>query len=66
MNSGGEFKMVQQRIYKLNKGLLGQSSFIPIMFDREFTCLTMSTIHASLIDYRFRILPAPKADPFKR
>lgn len=37
--------------------MTGQSSFIPILFDREYTCLTMSTIHASLIDYRFRMLP---------
>jgi hypothetical protein len=37
--------------------MFGQSSFLPIQFDREYTCLTMTTIHASLIDYRFRMLP---------
>lgn len=50
--------MVQARLYRLNKGLMGQSSFLPVLFDREYTCLTMTTVHASLIDYRFRTLPA--------
>jgi len=49
--------MVQARLFQINKGLFGQSSFLPIQFDREYTCLTMSTIHAALIDYRFRLLP---------
>ena len=49
--------MVQARLYQLNKGLSGQSTFLPILFDREYTCLTMTTLHASLIDYRFRMLP---------
>ena len=60
--SGEQFKMVQARLYRLNKGLLGQSSFIPVLFDREYTCLTMATVHASLIDYRFRMLPQPRRE----
>jgi len=51
------FKMVQARLYRINKGLMGQSSFLPVLFDREYTCLTMTTVHTSLIDYRFRTLP---------
>lgn len=31
-----------------------------MLFDREYTCLTMTTVHASLIDYRFRTLPTKK------
>lgn len=54
--------MVQARLYQINKGLTGVSSFLPILFDREYTCLTMSTVHAALIDYRFRMLPQPKID----
>lgn len=54
---GETFKMVQARLYQINRSLFGQSSFLPILFDREYTCLTMTTIHASLIDYRFRLLP---------
>ena len=61
--------MVQARLYQLNKGLFGQSSFLPILFDREYTCLTMTTLHASLIDYRFRMLPLlnmPQSVPPKK
>ena len=36
---------------------MGQSTFVPLLFDREYTCLTMSSVHTSLIDYRFRLLP---------
>lgn len=39
---------------------MGISSFVPILFDREYTCLTMSTVHQALIDYKFRVLPQPK------
>jgi hypothetical protein len=56
-DAGETFKMVQARLYQINRGMFGQSSFLPILFDREYTCLTMTTIHASLIDYRFRMLP---------
>jgi hypothetical protein len=52
--------MVQARLFQINKGLLGQQSFLPINFDREYTCLTMCTIHSTLIDYRFRQTMAPK------
>lgn len=55
--NGEEFRMVQARLYQLNKGLQGQSSFCPILMDREYTCLTMSTVHASLINYSFRMIP---------
>mmetsp|Transcript_26325 Transcript_26325/g.40179 ORF Transcript_26325/g.40179 Transcript_26325/m.40179 type:complete len:154 (+) Transcript_26325:187-648(+) len=56
-NNGQSFKMVQARLYQINKGLAGVSSFVPIMFDREYTSLTMVTCHSALIDYRFRMLP---------
>ena len=52
-----QFKMVQARLYQINKGLTGVCSFLPISFDREYTCLAMSTIHSTLIDYRFRLVP---------
>ena len=58
--------MVQARLYQINKGLTGVSSFLPILFDREYTCLTMSTIHSALIDYRFRMLPQPKIELSKQ
>ncbi len=38
---------------------------MPILFDREYTCLTMATIHSSLIDYRFRLLPPPKVEQLR-
>lgn len=59
-NNGEQFKMVQARLFQINRSLTGVSSFLPIMFDREYTCLTMSTIHSSLIDYRFRVIPQIK------
>lgn len=65
-NNGEQFKMVQARLYQINKGLTGVSSFLPILFDREYTCLSMSTIHSSLIDYRFRMLPQPKINFSKK
>jgi hypothetical protein len=46
--------MVQARLFQINRGLLGQQSFLPVNFDREYTCLTMTTVHSALIDYRFR------------
>lgn len=52
--------MVQARLYQINRALMGQQSFLPINFDREYTCLTMCTIHSTLIDYRFRQLMIPK------
>ena len=57
--------MVQARLFQINRGLTGVSSFLPILFDREYTCLTMATCHAALIDYRFRMLPQPKIN-FKK
>lgn len=57
LDNGDQFKMVQARLYQLNRSLMGQSTFLPLLFDREYTCLTMSSIHTSLIDYRFRQLP---------
>jgi len=56
--------MVQARLYQINRGLLGQSSFVPILFDREYTCLSMSTVHSALIDYRFRMLPSLKKSQY--
>lgn len=56
--SESNFKMVQARLYQINRGLMGVSSFMPVLFDREYTCLTMTTVHSSLMDYRFRLLPA--------
>lgn len=48
--------MVQARLFQINKALLGQQSFLPVNFDREYTCLTMTTFHTALIDFRFRQL----------
>lgn len=48
--------MVQARLFQVNKALMGQQSFLPVNFDREYTCLTMTTIHTALIDFRFRQL----------
>lgn len=31
------------------------STFVPISFDKEYTCVCVSTIHGSIIDYRFRV-----------
>jgi hypothetical protein len=57
-----QFKMVQARLYQINKSLTGVCSFLPISFDREYTCLAMSTIHSTLIDYRFRMVPQSKVN----
>jgi len=50
-----KFKCVQTRVYQINNLLSGLSTFIPITFDREFTCISVCTIHGSLIDFRFRV-----------
>lgn len=31
------------------------TTYVPISFDREFTSICVSTMHGSLIDYRFRV-----------
>lgn len=53
-NNGDKFKLVQTKTYQLNGHLLGMSNMVPIPFDREFTSLCVTTLHASIIDYRFR------------
>eukprot|EP00347_Sterkiella_histriomuscorum_P005091 403357933 len=53
-NTGDRFKLVQTKIYQINGLMQGMSSMIPISFDREFTCLCVSTLHGSIIDFRFR------------
>lgn len=50
-----KFNLVQTRVFQLNNLLHGQSTFIPLSFDREFTSVCACTIHGSLIDYRFRV-----------
>jgi hypothetical protein len=49
-----KFRCVQTRVFQINKALTGQSTFIPISFDREFTSICVCTLHSSLIDFRFR------------
>ena len=53
--SSMKFKCVQTKLFQINNLLQGVSSFIPMSFDREFTSLCVSTIHGSLIDFRFRV-----------
>jgi len=48
-----KFKCVQTKLYQINKSLQGQSTFIPINFDREYTSLAMATVHSSVIDFKF-------------
>lgn len=49
------FKLVQSKIFQVNKLLTGLSTFCPISFDREYTSLCVCTLHGSIIDYRFRV-----------
>ena len=48
-----KFKCVQTKLFQINKSLQGQSTFVPIAFDREYTSLCMATIHSSVIDFKF-------------
>ena len=48
-----KFKCVQTKLFQINKSLQGQSTFIPINFDREYTSLAMATVHSSVIDFKF-------------
>ena len=53
-NSADKFKLVQTKVYQINNLLSGLSTLIPISFDREFTSICVSTLHGSIIDFRFR------------
>ena len=48
-----KFKCVQTKLFQINKSLQGQSTFIPVNFDREYTSLCMTTLHSSVIDFKF-------------
>ena len=48
-----KFKCVQTKLFQINKSLQGQSTFVPISFDREYTSLAMATLHSSVIDFKF-------------
>mmetsp|Transcript_18414 Transcript_18414/g.24712 ORF Transcript_18414/g.24712 Transcript_18414/m.24712 type:complete len:95 (-) Transcript_18414:2387-2671(-) len=48
-----KFKCVQTKLFQINKSLQGQSTFIPVAFDREYTSLCMATLHSSVIDFKF-------------
>lgn len=48
-----KFKCVQTKLYQINKSLQGQSTFVPIAFDREYTSLCMATLHSCVIDFKF-------------
>ena len=48
-----KFKCVQTKLFQINKSLGGQSTFIPIQFDREYTSLCSVTLHSSVIDFKF-------------
>lgn len=48
-----KFKCVQTKLFQINKSLQGQSTFIPIQFEREYTSMAMVTLHSSVIDFKF-------------
>ena len=48
------FSCVQTRYFQLNVLSMGTSLFLPVSFDKECTSLLLTTIHSSLIDFRFR------------
>jgi hypothetical protein len=62
LNAGslGKFKLVQTKLFTMNYPLQGQSSFIPVHFDKEYTSMCMMTLHSALIEFRFRSLPKSK------
>ena len=53
-----EFKCVQTKYFQLSNLFEGKSMFVPISFDKQYTCLVLTTIHSSLIDFRFRPITA--------
>ena len=48
-----KFKCVQTKLFQINKSLQGLSTFVPILFDREYTSMAVATLHSSLIDFKF-------------
>lgn len=53
--SSTKFKCVQTKLFMISNLLSGFSSFVPITFEREYTCFAICTLHGSLIDFRFRV-----------
>jgi hypothetical protein len=60
--SSTKFKVVQTKVFQINQQILGQSVFIPVSFDREFTSVCACTLHGSMIDFRFRVKNARMED----
>ena len=50
-----KFKLVQTKVFQVNSLLQGLSTYVPLVFDREFTSLCTCTLHGSVIDFRFRV-----------
>jgi len=49
-----KFQLAQTKLYQINGLLQGSSTFVPIAFEKEYTSACVSTIHGSIIDFRFR------------
>jgi hypothetical protein len=49
-----EFKSVAFQKFMLRNVCDGIHEFIPITFDEAHFCVTQTTIHSLLMDYRFR------------
>lgn len=52
-----EFKSVSTGVFRLHGVEKGLHSFCPVVFDEYHFCTANLTVHASLVDYRFRVRP---------
>ena len=39
----------------------GKSSFVPVVFEKEYMAMAMMTVHSALIEFRFRPLNKPNS-----
>ena len=53
-SNSDDFLMVQSRTMQLNRSMMGISTYVPVHFDHEFTCLTSFTVHGSLVQFKYR------------
>lgn len=63
IEGNAEFKCVAVQKFRIRRLSDGIFEYIPVIFDEQHFCITLCTIHSSLLDFRFRSRPLR---PFSR
>ena len=52
-----EFKSVSTRKYNLRRLSDGIFEYVPVVFEEQHFCISLCTIHSSLLNFQFRVKP---------